>query len=264
MFCPRPVLESRSSYLQVCDRMAPPLKAIFFDIDDTLYSTTEFSELARSAALDAMLEAGLEADKEMLQEELGEIIHEFSSNYEQHFDKLLVRIPRRHYRGRNTAILVAAGVIAYHETKMRYLAPYEDALEVLRILSREPSLVMGVITEGLAVKQAEKLVRMRLHPYFSPNAIFISNQIGISKPNPKIYQRACSDLNLRPIETMYVGDNPEHDIDPPNQIGMVTVRMRRGKYIDSDSATPAACEAQNFWDLLDFLKQEYGVGNEAS
>ena len=238
--------------------MPGPLKGIFFDIDDTLYSTSEFTELARSAALDAMIEVGLSVDKRELQEELTEVISEFSSNHDQHFDKLLVRIPRRHYRGINTAVLVAAGVVAYHETKTRHLAPYEDAVEVLRNLSRT-DLILGVITEGLAVKQAEKLVRMRLHQYLSPGAIVISNQIGISKPNPKIYQRACSDLNLRPTETMYVGDNPAHDIDPPNKIGMVTVRMRRGKYRHVDSETPPAFEAQNFWDLLDLLKQEYKI-----
>ena len=238
--------------------MPGQLKGIFFDVDDTLCSTSEFTGIARSAALDAMIEAGLAADKKLLEEELGEVIKEFSSNYEHHLDKLLVRIPKRHYRGMNTAILVAAGVIAYHENKMRYLAPYEDAFEVLRRLSKT-DLVLGIITEGLEVKQAEKLVRLRVHKFLNPNAIFISNQIGISKPNPKIYQRACSDLNLRPSETIYVGDNPEHDTDPPNRIGMMTVRMRRGKYANNDSKTQPNAEAQNFWDLLDYLKQEFGV-----
>lgn len=239
--------------------MRSPLKAIFFDIDDTLYSTSEFAEMARSAALDAMIGAGLAVKKHVLQEELHEVIHEFSSNYEHHFDKLLVRIPRRCYRGKNTAVIVAAGVVAYHETKMHSLVPYEDAIEVLRVLA-QTDLVLGVITEGLEVKQAEKLVRMRIHTYLSANAVFISNQLGISKPNPKIYQRACSDLNLKPSETMYVGDNPLHDIDPPNSIGMRTVRMRRGgKYYKAEGETQPEREVQNFWDLLDYVRQEFEV-----
>jgi putative hydrolase of the HAD superfamily len=239
--------------------MSSRLKGIFFDIDDTLYSTSEFSELARSMALDAMIEHGLAVEKSVLQEELEEVISEFTPNYEHHFEKLLLRIPRRLYRGANPAIIIAAGVIAYHETKARRLAPYEDAMEVLRILSKT-DLILGVITEGLEVKQAEKLVRMRIHQFLSPNAIFISNQIGISKPNPKIYQRACSDLNLRPSETMYVGDNPVHDVDPPNAIGMVTVRMRRGgKHSHAEGTTAPHREVQNFWDLLDYLRQEFGI-----
>jgi putative hydrolase of the HAD superfamily len=237
-----------------------PLSAIFFDIDDTLYSTSEFTELARSAALDAMIHAGLSLDKKALREELEEVIHEFSTNYEHHFDKLLLRIPRRHYKGINPAIIVAAGVIAYHEIKATRLFPHEDAVEVLRLLSSRSSLTLGVISEGLEVKQAEKLVRMRIYPYLSPNAIIISNQIGVSKPNPKIYQRACSDLNLKPAETMYVGDNPLHDVDPPNQIGMIAVRMRRGgKHYDVEGKTAAAREVQNFWDLLDYLRQDFGI-----
>ena len=169
-------------------------------------------------------------------------------------------MPKRHYKGINPALIVAAGVMAYHETKALRLAPYEDAIEVLRLLSSETDLVLGIITEGIEVKQAEKLVRMRINQYVSPSAIFISNQVGISKPNPKLYQRACSDLNLKPARAMYVGDNPKHDIDPPNEIGMIAVRMRRaGKYFHDESETPPAREVQNFWDLLDYLRQEFDV-----
>ena len=236
----------------------PKLRAIFFDIDDTLYSTSEFSELARSAAIDSMIEAGLNLSKEEIREALDEVIHEFTSNYEHHFDRLLLRTPRRYYKGINPAIIVAAGVMAYHETKSRRLAPYEDAIEVLRLLSSSTDLLLGVISEGLEVKQAEKLVRMRVTQFLSPSAIFISNQIGISKPNPKLYQRACSDMNLKPAETMYVGDNPLHDIDPPNSIGMIAVRMRRaGKYYHVESKSKPARVVQNFWDFLDYLKQDF-------
>ena len=207
-----------------------------------------------------MIEAGLSLDREDVEEELTEVISEFSSNYEHHFDRLLMRLPKRHFKGVNPALIVAAGVMAYHETKARRLAPHEDAIEVLRALSSKTDLVLGIITEGLEVKQAEKLVRMRVNQFLSPGAIFISNQIGISKPNPKLYQRACSDLNLKPSESMYVGDNPLHDIDPPNRIGMITVRMRRGgKYYHAESKTKPAREVQNFWDLLDYLKQEFHV-----
>ena len=60
--------------------MPNTLKAVFFDIDDTLYSTSEFTEHARSVALDSMIKAGLSMDKQILQEGLDEVINEFSSN----------------------------------------------------------------------------------------------------------------------------------------------------------------------------------------
>jgi len=235
------------------------LKAIFFDIDDTLYSTYEFSEMARENSVRAMIKAGLRMPADSLRQELDEIVHEFSSNYEHHFDKLLLRVPRRFYKGINPAIIVAAAVTAYHDTKFRHLNAYDDVLEVLKLLYNS-DLILGVITAGITIKPAEKLVRLKVMPYLTPSAIFISDQIGISKPNVKLYQRACSDLNLRPSETMYIGDNPVNDIDPPNQIGMVTVRNRRsGRYLDLQGKTEPNYEIHNFWDLLDILREDFDL-----
>jgi putative hydrolase of the HAD superfamily len=233
------------------------LKAIFFDVDDTLYSTYEFSEMARENAIKAMINAGLRMSREELRQELDEIVSEFSSNYEHHFDKLLLRIPRRFYKGANPAILVSAAVVAYHDTKFRHLNVYDDVLEVLKLLYNS-DLILGIITAGITIKQAEKLVRLKVLPYLTPSAVFISDQIGISKPNVKLYQRACSDLNLRPAETMYIGDNPVNDIDPPNQIGMITVRnCRSGRYLNLQSTTEPDYEIHNFWDLLDILREDF-------
>ena len=58
------------------------LKAIFFDIDDTLYSTYEFSEMARENAVKAMINIGLRMSQEELRQELDEIVGEFSSSAE--------------------------------------------------------------------------------------------------------------------------------------------------------------------------------------
>ena len=71
--------------------MAETLRAIFFDIDDTLYSTSEFAELARRNAIESMRAHGFRMATEDAMRELHEVIQEFSSNYEQHFDKLLLR-----------------------------------------------------------------------------------------------------------------------------------------------------------------------------
>ncbi len=233
------------------------LRAIFFDIDNTLFSTREFAARARAASVDAMIAAGLRIDPEVLSAELGEVVREFSSNHEKHFDKLLLRLPRRVTKGLNPSLIVAAGMVAYHQTKFRYLEPFEDAYEVLRRLART-DLILGVITEGLEVKQAEKLVRLRVHEFLTPHAIFISHQMGISKPNPKLYQRACGDLNLRPAECMYVGDQPELDIDPANAIGMVTVRiLRDGSNRGDRGATEPDHEVENFWDLAEILTDHY-------
>src|SRR5438552_4793541 len=123
-----------------------------------------------------MIAAGLSVSKEELLAELDEVVKEFTSNYEHHFDKLLQRLPRRATKGVNTALVVAAGVVAYHETKFRELTAYPDAIALLkRLAGAKQKLQLGVITDGLEVKQAEKLVRLKVMPYLNPQAVYISD-----------------------------------------------------------------------------------------
>ena len=235
------------------------LKAILFDLDDTLFSTSQFARSARENSIRAMIAAGLRMSEKELMRELEEVISEFSSNYQHHFDKLLMRIPRSRYRGVNPAVLIAAAVIGYHETKMRQLEPYPDAVGLLRLLEGTP-LVCGVITDGLQVKQAEKLLRLGIYDLFDPSAIFISDQIGISKPNVKLYRRACASLGFPPSSVMYVGDNPAHDVDPPNSIGILTVRVHRpGKYAHCEGATSPDYSIKAFEELQAILETDFGV-----
>lgn len=235
------------------------LDAIFFDVDDTLFSTSEFAEKARFASCVAMHRVGLKLEPQVLMDELREVVAEFSSNYDHHFDQLLRRIPKRHYKGVNPAVIMAAAVIAYHDTKMRELAPFDDAVRLLEDLSKL-DIVRGIITNGLTIKQAEKLLRLGVYPYLTPTAIYISEQIGINKPNVKLYRRACSDLNLKPSRCMYVGDHPTRDIDPANALGMITVRLRRGgKHDAAPGATAPRHEVRDYEELRRILVREYGL-----
>lgn len=235
------------------------LSAIFFDIDDTLYSTSEFARRARENSVDAMIAAGLKIEREVLLAELDEVIAEFSSNYGNHFDKLLSRFPRAMLEGLNPAILVASAMVAYHDTKFRQLSPYDDAVELLEDLSKT-DIVVGIITAGPTIKQAEKIVRLKIGPWLDSNAVFISDQIGISKPNPKLYLRACQAVGVIPREAMYVGDNPPNDIAPPKSIGMVAVLNRRsGKYSSVIPRVEPDYEISDLQQLRGILRGDFGV-----
>jgi putative hydrolase of the HAD superfamily len=235
------------------------LRAILFDVDDTLYSTTEFAELARSNSVREMIRLGLKMEHDDVMRELREVIAEFSSNYEHHFDKLLLRLSPEVLEGVNPVILVSGAIIAYHETKARQLTMPPDVKDVLAKLSKS-DLILGIITSGPQVKQAEKILRLGLMDYIDPSAIFLSDQIGIGKPNVKLYMKACRQLNIWPLEAMYVGDNPPNDIDPPNQLGMSTVLVRReGKYASVQGVTEPDHVIKSFYELLAILRDKYDV-----
>ena len=235
------------------------LKAILFDVDDTLFSTTQFAALARQRAVEAMVRQGLRMPVAEVKRELNEVISEFTSNYGMHFDKLLLRLPPASYAGVNRALIIAAGIMAYHATKAE-LAAFPDVLPFLRRVHEQGDVVLGVITHGLEYKQAEKLLLLKVIPYLNPAAIFISDQVGISKPNPKLYQRACAALGLDPREVMYVGDNPLHDVDPVNAVGMIPVRLHRdNRFAGVTGASKARYEIRSFDELVPVLEKDFGL-----
>jgi putative hydrolase of the HAD superfamily len=235
------------------------LDAIFFDIDDTLFSTTVFADKARRAAIDAMIRAGLSADRTDAMRELDEVITEFSSNYGGHFDKVLDRLGPESYEGHNRAVVVAAGVVAYHATKWRELKVYDDVYEVLKWLAGT-QLVRGIVSAGITIKQAEKLVRLEVLEFLTPSAIFFTDQVGFSKPNPKLYRRVLQRLKLSPQRCLYVGDNPTHDIDPCNREGWSTVRIRRsGRHAQEEGQTRPTHEIRDFFELRRILQDEFAV-----
>ena len=239
---------------------APALDIVLFDIDDTLYSTTAFSGDARRNAILAMIHQGLDVTEEEGVRELTEVVAEFTSNYDEHLDRLLDRLGPSKWAGRNPAVLIAAGIVAYHQTKERQLRPLPDAVVLLRQL-HQARVRTGIISAGLRVKQAEKLVRLGVLPWLDPGAIFFSDQMGVSKPNPKIYVKACEALKVPPSRAMYIGDRPETDVAPPRSIGMRTVHYKgaHGRYAVTPGSAPADHEVELLTDLKPILRDQYGL-----
>jgi putative hydrolase of the HAD superfamily len=235
------------------------LRAVLFDIDDTLFSTTQFAKVARRNAVRAMIQTGLDLPEEVVLRELDEVVAEFSSNYDHHYDQLLKRMRPKALASVNPALIVAAGIAAYHDTKFRELKPFDDVIPLLAAL-RAAGVTTGIITHGWTIKQAEKLVRLGLVPHLDQKAVFISEQLGISKPNPKIYALALRDLGLQPAEAMYVGDSPSHDVTPPKSIGMLATWARRAARFQpsSSDATPDHV-VDDFVQFRRLLKEQHGL-----
>ena len=234
------------------------MRAVLFDIDDTLYPTSAFAARARRRAVEAMVHAGLQVPVDEAYAELMAVVREFSSNYGGHYDQLLKRLSDRLRPGVHPGIVIASGVCAYHATK-EHLKAFPDALRCLDALSRT-TLLRGVLTNGLTVKQSEKLVRLGLENAFSPGAIFISEEIGVAKPHPRIFLTACERLGVEPGETLYVGDDPVRDVDPAHGAGLLTC-LRRGD--GSHCGTPGVHAPDIAVGTLDelppILFERYGV-----
>ena len=237
----------------------PKLRVIFFDIDDTLYSTTDFTRKARYNAIDAMRKAGLKIGREACYRILMEIVNEFTSNDSHHFDKLMKRLPEEATRGINRLITVAAGISGYHNTKFTALKPFPDVARYMPRIARLP-MRCGIISAGLGPKQAEKLVRLGLARHFDPALIFITEEVGIGKINRNLFDYACEHAGVAPSAALYVGDNPATDVDIAHAAGLVTVlREGAGRHAHDAGRTAPDHHIRDFNELCGILAREYGL-----
>ncbi len=203
------------------------IKAVFFDLDDTLVDTSKLAEMARRNAVENMIRHGLPVDFETAYGgELLELINEYGSNFSRHFDYLLRRLDLP-----NNPKWVAAGVVAYHNTKFAYLKTVHGARRLLLEL-KKADYRLGIITDGDPIKQWEKIIRLDLDDYF--DGVFISDYLGVKKPHPKIFKKALRKMNVKAEEAVMVGDRLYSDIYGAKRVGMNTIWFRYGKYADRE------------------------------
>ncbi len=56
------------------------------------------------------------------------------------------------------------------------------------------------------------------------DTMVFSDDLGVRKPAPEIFLHACRELEVEPIDTMFVGDGLETDVQGAAGVGMTTVQ----------------------------------------
>ena len=60
-------------------------------------------------------------------------------------------------------------------------------------------------------------------------AVIISADLGLRKPNPMIFRRMLEILALEPESVLFVGDTPREDVMGARNVGIPTAWLSRGK-----------------------------------
>jgi len=197
------------------------IKAVFFDVDNTLYDTATQVESARRNAVKAMIEAGLEVSEKTALSRLNRIVRKHGPNYRLHYDRLM-----ESFSMKPNPRIVSAGLVAYANAKSAYIVPYPETVPTLIELAKM-GLKLGIVSEGVPVKQWEKLIRLGLQHFFEVVVISESTRPG---KQPELFLEACSKVGCMPRECVMVGDRIDRDIAGAAEAGLVTVQVMAGKY----------------------------------
>jgi putative hydrolase of the HAD superfamily len=189
-------------------------RAVVFDLDDTLYPEEEF---VRSGfrAVASWAGARLSLSTEVVGRELDAL---FDSGVRGDTFDLWLRARGAPDAFRDEMIHVYRN----HVPSIRVFADVLPALESLRGRVR-----LGLVTDGDAVTQRQKLRALGLQQWF--DTMIVSGDLGpaSAKPSPDCFREVLSRLDVAARAAAYVGDNPAKDFIGARAAGLWTVRVRR-------------------------------------
>jgi len=113
----------------------------------------------------------------------------------------------------------------YRQRYPNYASPSPGAIETIRAV-REAGLRTGIVSNGNVRVQNAKIDAIGLRD--AMDVIVISEEVGIRKPDPAIFELATSKLDVDSESALFVGDNPEVDIVGAANAGLQTAWFRNG------------------------------------
>jgi len=136
------------------------IKAVLFDLDNTLINFSEFKKRASSKAALAMKKAGLKADSKKIEENLVEFYFHHGIESDDAFSRFLFK-----QTGEVDPRILAAAINAYLKEKYRYLKPYPGTRQTLSYLLKK-QYKLGIVTDGLRLKAWMRIMEAGLDGYF--------------------------------------------------------------------------------------------------
>lgn len=130
-------------------------------------------------------------------------------------------------------VMPVTAFIELMRSKIATYTSWADGAESLLRCLQARKHPMAVVTNG-SKSQRDKIEALGASRYFE--AVLVSGEVGIAKPDPRIFRQALSRLNAAPDRSVFVGDRMEHDIAGARNAGMMTVYIRKGKAENADDA----------------------------
>lgn len=219
------------------------IKAVFFDLDDTLCA---YWKASKTGLREAFLKHGPpDITPERMMESWAETFREFSPTLKQTgwYEGYCVsgeptrteqmRLTLEHL-GIDDEAMAAKLSESYRFERNRALKLFPGTEEVLATLHRQYKL--GLITNGPADIQREEIETLGVERFF--DEILIEGEMGEGKPLASVFERAAASVPATGDELLFVGNSYRHDVRPALDAGWHAIWVRR----ESDVPPSAASE----------------------
>ncbi len=223
------------------------IKAVIFDVDNTLVDFMKMKRLAVEAAISSMIDAGLQVTISEANKTIDQIYKDKGIEYQKVFDLFLeTHLQKMDYR------IWSAGVVAYRRSREASLIPYPHVHSTIHQLMKK-GIKMGVLSDAPSREVWLRLAYMNFHHLF--DVVVTSEDTGKFKPNPDGFELVLKRLEVSPAEAIMVGDWVERDIAGAKGIGMKTAFAKYGDTFNNQ-ATIADYELDDISKLIDIINSE--------
>ena len=226
------------------------IKAILFDLDNTLLDFSEMKHMAVNMAIRAMIDQGLDIDPKEAYDIIFKTYWEVGIESDNAFSEFL----KRRF-GQVDERILAAGINAYLRTKPSFLEPYPNVVPTLIKLIKK-GLVIGILTDAPRLKGWQRLCAMRLQHFF--DHVITRDDSGAPKTGGLPFEYALRRLQLDPGDVLFVGDSVLRDIKGAKAAGMIAALAKYGTKDSLDAIQAAKPDyiLSDFTEILQIIESE--------
>ncbi|MDO4536200.1 MAG: YjjG family noncanonical pyrimidine nucleotidase [Clostridium perfringens] len=224
-------------------------EVILFDADETLY---DFKKSEREAFKNTMLKFNIKYDENYHLKTYEEINTAIWKEFEQ---GLITQAKLKIERFKRLSDRLELGLDETNLAKvyMEHLADasflYDKSTDLIETLNK--SFKLAIVTNGLTLVQDKRIRKSSIAKFFE--TIVISEEILISKPNPKIFEHTLKEINFSDkSKILIVGDSLSSDIQGGINFGIDTCWYNPKKIANKTSIKPTY-EVSNFDELKALL-----------
>jgi len=225
------------------------IKAIIFDLDNTLVDFMAMKKQAVEAAINSMIDAGLSLSPDEIRTRIDAIYKERGIEFQSVFDELLYDVFQKvDYK------ILTAGIIAYRRAREAALVPYPHVYITLMELIKL-GIKLAVVSDAPAREAWLRLCYLNFHHIF--DFVITFDDTGERKPHEAPFRRALDLLKVQPDEALMVGDWPERDVVGASKVGMKTIFARYGDTFGTNDSN-ATFEIDDAFQIVEIVKKQNG------
>lgn len=210
------------------------IRAIFFDLDNTLVDFTQMKRESCRAAVQEMISFGLKMNANEAYALLMQTYSKLGLESDIAFTQFLKDNNQFDHK------ILAAAINKYLETKRNFVKPYPKVKPTLQELKTR-RLMMSIVTDAPKTKAYQRLIHMGIDEYFHFVVGFEDTESEKREGLPMKFAIKKLDEefpNLPNSEVLMVGDSMARDVNPAKQLGLRTALAKYGQQLQEETGTP--------------------------